>query len=80
MVAAAITNAKRQVTALPASPLITSGVTIPARLTATSPSAIATARRGPCASASAAQTRINANVARHPMNNAARIVTAGVLP
>ena len=53
---------------------------MPARLTDTSPSLIATARVGPWRSASAAHTRIRAEVPSRLISIAPAIVTAGERP
>ncbi len=69
-IAAAATNAKRHVSTVAATPPSSSGTTVPPRLTVTSPSVIATVRRGPCASASAAHILTSAEVPNRLMKNA----------
>jgi hypothetical protein len=65
-----------QVSAEAAQPLTTAGISTPARLTATSPSVIATARWERCASASSAHIRIRAVVAK-PLTSTAAMSVAG---
>ena len=74
------TNEKRHVSAVAASAPTSSGVTIPPRLTDTSPSVIATVRRSPCASASAAHIRTSAEVPNRLTRNAENTVTSTLPP
>ena len=68
--AAPATNANRHVSTVAARPPSISGTTVPPRLTITSPSVIATVRRGPCASASAAHILTSAEVPNKLIKNA----------
>jgi hypothetical protein len=78
--AAPTMKAKRQLSAVAASAPMSSGVRIPARLTDTSPSLIATARWAPWRSDRTAHSRMSADVASRLITNAAAIVIAGVWP
>ena len=73
---APITNAKRQLSAVAASPPTRRGAVIPPRLTATSPSVMATVRCPVCASESAAHSLIIAELPSRLTNSAATTVTA----